>query len=435
MASTQRTRVSPHSLPSGIDRPTRLVRSLLLAVPLFTFNCQQGALPGGLAGAEKLACPQSLEAIANTSFGLEAALDAKIKAGLSGALYLQQAAAKVEATVATACANIASDLGADVSKLPSHDGTGSAADQACSLAAAEISKVKASYKASIAVESRPPVCEASLEASAHCAAECDASVDPGAVKATCEGGQLSGACEAECKGECTVEGNVECKGECSGSCTGECKAGFSGTCGGQCDGSCDGKQMKGKCKGTCDGSCSAKAEGSCTGKCEGKCEGACSADVSGKCGGECSGECSVEMKAPKCTGKVTPPEASVECKAKCDAKATAELECTPPQVSLNMKAEADVEQLNKLRATLSKNLPLLLASAKGGVSAFAEDATASIKSSLEGLQGVVSATGGAAVQAGACLAAALKTQASASASISVSVKASASASGSVSAGS
>ncbi len=141
------------------------------------------------------------------------------------------------------------------------------------------------------------------------------------------------------------------------------------------------------------------------------------------------------MKAPTCTGKVVPPKASVECDAKCDAKATAELSCEPPQVSVNMTAEAEVEQLNKLRATLSKNLPTLLASAQSGVSTFADDAKASLKASLEGLQGLVSAQGAAALHAGACLTAALKAQASASASISVSVEASASASGSVSAGS
>jgi hypothetical protein len=140
------------------------------------------------------------------------------------------------------------------------------------------------------------------------------------------------------------------------------------------------------------------------------------------------------MKAPKCSGKVVPPKASAECDAKCDAKATADLDCKPPQVAVNLKGEADVDQLNKLRATLATNLPVLLASASGGVSSVATEASASIQATIEGLQGVVSAQGAGAMQAGACLASALKAQASASASISVSVKASASASGSVSSG-
>lgn len=395
--------------------------------------CNKAGLPKGIAAAEKASCPQNLEAVASASFGLEADLAAKVKAGLSGALYLQQAAAKLEASVATACTNIAKDLGGNTAGLPANDGSGKASEQACALAAAEIGKVKAALKAEVSVQNQPPVCEASLDATASCAAECDATVEPGSVKAQCEGGKLKGSCEAECKGQCSIEGEVACKGQCSGSCSGSCDAGFSGKCGGTCTGSCDGKDVKGKCAGTCDGKCSAKAEGSCSGACKGQCEGSCTADVSGSCKGSCTGECSVEMKAPTCTGKVEPPKVSAECDAKCDAKATAELECKPPQVSVSIKGQADVEQVNKLRATLAANLPALLVAAQGGVSSMASDATASIRASIEGLQGVVSAKGAAALEAGACLTAALEAQASAAASISVSVKASASASASVSA--
>ncbi len=211
---------SPHgprsSAPSQRKRNAYPDRSLVAACALaatrslVAVNKEQCQL--GSRGAEKMACPQSLDAVASASFGLEAALDAKVKAGLSGALYLQQAAAKIEASVAMACASIASDLGADISKLAPYDGTGKASEQACSLAASEISKVKASYKASIAVESRPPVCEASLEASAKCTAECDASVDPGSVKATCEGGELRGSCEAECKGNARSRATSSARG-------------------------------------------------------------------------------------------------------------------------------------------------------------------------------------------------------------------------------
>lgn len=56
----------------------------MMVAPLLT-SCNQPGLANSVAAAEKAACPQTLEAVASMDFGLEAALAAKVKAGLSGA--------------------------------------------------------------------------------------------------------------------------------------------------------------------------------------------------------------------------------------------------------------------------------------------------------------------------------------------------------------
>ncbi len=400
-----------------------------------------GALPGG--GTLPGACPADVNdaaAVLKTNFGLKGELEGKVKGALAAGANFQAIAADFETEVATACGNLAKDLGAKNIE-PTEAGPGKRAEAACNAAVAALTELKikafgkGAAEASLKVKAEPPKCYASINAMADCAAKCDATVKPGSVDVKCEGGKLSGKCDAKCEGTCSVAAGAKCEGSCGASCSGTCEGTISGKCDGNCDGKCDGKDTKGKCAGTCDGKCSAKAEATCHGTCKGSCSAACEAKASGKCDGTCSGECSVKMEAPKCDGTVKPPAMSAECQTNCDAEVSGKVECTPPRVSIHFAASAtgDVKAQAQLRAALEKNLPALL-KVTMGMTGRIEKVAANVKASLEGVQGVVSGGGDAALKVGACLAASLKAQAEASVQVNVSVKASASASGSAGAG-
>lgn len=392
-------------------------------IPLLA-NC--GAMPKMPGGGGS--CPTNLDEIGSASWGLDAKLEGKVKAGLSAAATLKDVAAKLEGDVTMACSTLAKDLGATDDQLK-----GAKPDTACNLAAKLVGDVKAKVKGSISVKAKEPRCEASISAMADCAAKCDATVKPGEVDVKCEGGKLSGTCGAQCSGTCSVDAGAECTGSCSGSCSGSCEASFSGKCGGDCQGKCDGKNASGKCAGTCEGKCTAQASGTCGGKCSGKCDAKCDVEAKGECKGTCTGECSVKMEAPKCTGTVKPPEMSAECKGSCDAQVSGKVECTPPSVEVVISGAADVEAAAKLKTVLAKDLPMLL-KVTVGMKGPLEKAAAGAKASIEGVSAVVQGGADAALKVGGCVAAAMKAQVDASVSINVSVKASASASGSAGAG-
>jgi hypothetical protein len=411
------------------------VLGLMLGSPLL-MDC--GKMPGGLGGLPMPAkCPDMKDpsAVLKASFGLEAGMEAKVKAGIAAAAELQNLAVVIEGDVVTACSGLAKDLGAtDADLKPKEDGPGKKAEHACNIAVKFLGTAKAEASAAGKMEVKvvPPKCSASLDATAECAGSCDASVKGGGAEVKCEGGEISGTCDAECKGDCAVEAGGECGGECGGDCSGSCDAGFSGECGGKCDGKCDGKDSKGAaCKGKCEGKCDTGAKGACTGKCSGKCSAQCKMKAQAKCSGTCSGGCSVKMKEPKCSGKVEMPKVSAECKANCDAKVSAKASCTPASVKVAFSGDAKAGA--KLAGALEKNLPLILKVAIG-MKARAEGAVASVKAGIEGVQAVIKGGAQAAVKVGACVAMALKAQVDASVSINVSVKASASASGSASGG-
>ena len=387
-----------------------------------------GRMPGAGAPASTASCPGSLEEVAKASWGLEPALEAKIKASLGATLTLQQLAGRLEGDLVTACSNLAKDLGAKETELrPAEPGPGRRAEAACGGAMRTLRAAKGKAQGTLTVKVTPPRCTASVDAAGRCAAECEGNLDPGAAQARCEGGHLSGTCTAQCAGTCTVAAGAECSGTCKGDCSGACEFGFNGKCSGKCEGHCDGQDVSGKCEGVCEGSCDAGASGRCGGTCRGSCSAECDVLVEGECKGTCSGECSAQMEAPRCTGQVQPPAMSAECQADCDAKLSAEATCSDPSVIVTTSDEADAEAALRLRGALARNLPGLLRVTLG-TRATVERASGSVQASLEGLSSVVEEGGAAALQVGPCVMAAIKAQADASVSINLSVKASASAS-------
>lgn len=408
-----------------------------MSAPMLLADCGKlpggGKMPDGLPGG----CPANIadaSAIMGANFGLEGELEGKVKAALSAGAHLQKIAVDVEAEVATACGNLAKDLGVDEAQLqPAEPGPGKKAEVACDAAVKVIGELKAKAQGKITVNAKPPECSASMTAMADCAAVCDATVQPGSAKVECEGGKLSGKCEAQCDGECTVEGSAKCDGTCNATCNGECTADFSGKCDGTCNGKCDGKDSKAKCAGACEGKCDGKGSGSCSGQCKGGCSGSCTMAAKATCEGTCTGGCSAEFKEPRCTGEVKPPEMSAECKANCNAEVNANLQCTPGHVFVKAEGTADAAAAAKLRSAFEKNLPALLKVSVGMKDKLASVA-GNVEASLEGVKAAATSGGDAALKVGGCLAASLDAQAKAAVSIEVSVKASASASGSATAG-
>jgi len=423
-----------------------VVASALLLLGLSAVVDCGGKMPGGggsplanIPGADKVtgaACPADIgdaSAIMSANFGFEGELEGKVKAALSAGANFQALAADVETEVATACGNLAKDLGATDIEAK-EKGPGKRADAACKAAVKAIGELKAKVKGSLKVEVVPPKCAASMDAMAECAGSCDAKVKPGSVEAKCEGGEISGTCDGECKGTCSVDAGAKCEGKCDGSCSGTCEGKISGKCEGKCDGKCDGKDVKGKpCAGSCDGKCDGKASANCSGTCKGTCSASCKVEAKGKCGGTCSGGCSVKMKAPKCSGEVTPPEMSAECKANCDAKVSAKLTCSPAAVTVKIEGAADTQAAAKLKAALEKNLPALL-KVTMGMKAKLEKVSGNVKAAVEGAEATAKAGGTAALKVAGCFAGSIKAQAEASVQINVSVKASASASAEAGAG-
>ena len=407
-----------------------------LAIPLLT-NC--GAVPKGLPGpagdlAAAGSCPDlNADALAaldfSKEFGISAEAGAKLKAGVIASIEIKDFAAKIDGDLKTACGGIATDLGAG--------GEFKSGEEACKAAAKAMGdfKAKMGANAKIALAIKPPVCRADMNVMADCAAKCDAKVSGPEAKVECEPGKLSGSCDAMCEGSCDVEAGAKCEGECSGKCDAQMK----GTCSGVCDGKCDGKPSKAACAGTCDGKCDAQVQG----ECKGKCGGSCKLKAKAKCEGTCSGSCSAEMKAPKCNGEVKPPQMSAECKGQCDAKVSAKAECTPAQVGVTITGAADTAAVGKFKATIEKNLPIVLKVAIG-MAESAPKVAVSGAAAVEGVQASVQEIAGSAGAKAAmvggrltnCFAATFKGAVDGAASIkanvnvSVDVKASASASGS-----
>ena len=421
--------------------PPRLVLAAALAGPavVAVSSCDKVVLATDPGSAMQAAasCPDvsSVAAVMKIDWakelGIDVAAAGSVKAGVRAALELQAFAGEVDATLKTACGDLARDLG--------KGGSFENGQQACKAAIDAIAETKAklggSAKVMLAVE--PPHCRASLDTMAQCVAECDAQVEPGSVTVECEPGKLSGVCEAECRGRCDLQAAAQCSGTCEGSCS----AKFSGTCGGQCRGTCDGKKVDGaSCAGTCVGSCSALAEGTCGGQCSGSCH----MDAAGQCNGTCVGSCSTEMKAPTCEGEIEPPKASAECNAACETKVQADVECVPAKVALVIEGSADAQLAATFRAAIERNLPAVLEIAIGmkdqalGVAGDVKAVVSGVQATVRSLQAApeVGARLAACVavpfEAAFDAAASLQANVDVSVQVQASVSASASASGSAS---
>src|ERR1051325_10415938 len=133
-----------------------LATVIVFAAPML-IECKQlggkgGGLPGGLGGGN---CPQSEADLEKASWGLNADVEGKLKAGLSSAMTVKELAAKLDADIAMACGNLAKDLGAtDADIAPKGDGKKSEA--ACNAAVKFIGEFKAKAKGSISVKAKEP---------------------------------------------------------------------------------------------------------------------------------------------------------------------------------------------------------------------------------------------------------------------------------------
>ncbi|MDB4946839.1 MAG: Flagellar hook-length control protein FliK [Labilithrix sp.] len=413
-----------------------------LLVPVLASGCgaankAMGSVPGGVPGGPAK-CPDLTkpEAIIAFDFAGEFKLDAptgaKLKASTAAAVDIKGFSDQIDADLRAGCGPIAKDLGQGGDFK---DGK-SACDAALKGIAEYKGKIGASAKMNLVV--KPPKCSADLNAYADCAGKCDATIEGGKAKVECEPGKLSGKCDAQCEGSCDVQAGAKCDGTCSGT----CDAQVTGSCSGTCNGKCDGKDSKGACAGKCEGKCDG---GKIQGECKGKCGGECKLKASAKCEGTCSGKCTAEFKEPKCTGEVTPPKVSADCKAHCDASISAKAECTPAQVGFTATGTADAKAFETLKATLEKNLPLVLKVSIGmaerapkvaGEAQVVAEGGLSTITSVSGKGGVSAATTGA--QLAACLTdtfkGAINAAASIKANVSVSASVSASASGSAGGG-
>jgi hypothetical protein len=412
-----------------------------MLVPVLASGCGGSGL-GGLAGnvpgvggkCPDLSKPESILAFDFAgNFKLSAQAGAKLKAATAAAVELKGFADQIDADLRAGCGGIAKDLGAG---SDFKDGK-SACDAAIKGITDAKAKLGAGAKLSVVV--KPPRCQADMNAYGDCAGKCDVSATGGHAKVECEPGKLSGKCDASCEGTCDVQAGAKCEGTCSGSCDAEIK----GSCSGKCNGKCDGKDSKGAaCAGTCEGKCEG---GTVKAECKGKCGGECKLKASAKCEGTCTGKCTAEFKEPKCNGEITPPKVSADCKAHCDASVSAKMECTPAHVGVVATGAADVKAFETLKATLEKNLPLVLKIAIGIDDRAAKMATngkAVFEGTMSSMTEIAGSGGGQAAltvgQLTACLGetfkGALNAAGSIKANVNVSVNVSASASGSAGGG-
>lgn len=289
-------------------------------------------------------------------------VDAKVKVFVDAAENFDHLAGEVKGDIKTACANVATDLGAtdtwgNIEKpdeaIWNDDGTG-----ACNAAAKRIQEIMdANPNANFALLVTRGQCHQDLDMFEECSNGCDTnhSCEPGDVTTRCEPGDMSMICSAECTATSFCEGTPEH----SCNCVGRCEA----NCVGQCDGQCihaDGSMTEN------DPNCNGK----CSSSCHGACEGACQEEQNVTCGAEvrCRGECTTEFSDPVCESFVGPPDCSdnKECHEACACNSAAHPICEPPHVKLLCNSREN-EDLAKLVDTIDENFGKLweLAETKG----------------------------------------------------------------------
>lgn len=225
--------------------------------------------------------------------------------------------------VATACANIANDLGeTDVPTITDAESTtDDMLNAACTKANTALDAALAGgVTINIAIEGGH--CEINAEAQFNCEASCAVEVDcdPGTIDIRCEPGELAVQCSADCKVGGSCQGTATVQANCTGSCDGVCR--------GMCNGMTTGQDGV-VCNSTC--------EGTCTGEC------VLDANVDIDCGVDayCKGGCDADYTAPRCEGEMTPPSCDVdaECQAGCEGQAKFEATCTEPKIVVQFEGQ------------------------------------------------------------------------------------------------
>jgi hypothetical protein len=401
--------------------PRIWTRSGCVPLLLLAASCTPVAPPGAgsSAGGE-------LGAQCGGDFGASVAAQ-KLEVFLTATADFTGAAAELEASLISACEDMAEELEIPDSELQGSPGDPKVKAVCTPVSAkieAELKDLRASAKLDVNIAATPPRCEAKVDAYADCVGQCEVDVDPGKLELQCEGGELRGQCDAECRGTCAAEVD----GKCEGTCEGTCKGGCSGTCEGACDGKCSSTGANGSCSGKCDGTC----KGECSAGCSGGCDGECVVKAKAECKGECRGECSVQMKEPTCTGEVRAPQASADCRASCDAKISAKAECKPGAIAVDMKGKTDSnipEKAARLRAAIESGFGTVLAAR-----AKLKKMGASGQAIVQTAGSLPNAIGELGLNAASCATRAAAALPRATASVSVSIEVSASLSASAGAG-
>jgi hypothetical protein len=247
---------------------------------------------------------------------------------------LVDATNQLEADIATACANIATDLGTAT--------TNEDIEAACNNAVTAIdAAIAAGGEISVSIQGGH--CTVNAEAQASCYASCDVEGEctPGTLDVECDPGELSVECDGSCSVNAVCQGSLNAAANCEGRCE--------GTCVGTCDGTCVGEDGTAECEGSCDGTC----EGTCTGECVIEVEGGIDCGAEARCKGECTGTAT----APRCEAVVEGPECEIDasCEAGCEGRATFEAQCTKPKVVVYASAAGAAD----LVATLEDNYPVI----------------------------------------------------------------------------
>lgn len=423
----------------------------------FVAGCQHLNFSRGEQPPEKPpSCLGTPEELAKKKFGVDGALEDRLKAVWGGVLHLESTSKKLEEKLASSCDNLARALPLPAEPKPAKPADGASGEKpasekaesaksestteskaepaesgasdaskdeaaatesgetsaATALGVAEVACQKAldqlkAYKektgASVSIDAKPFNCGVRTDDFATCARRCDTNLPPGNLEVGCEEGKQRGRCGGKCTGQCAEINTTECAAKCEGECKGACNKGFYGKCGGKCIGTCDMANVNGKCEGMCDGKCLSEAAGTCEEKCTGKCVGACLADVKSKaCDGNCRGQCDAPMSAAVC-GQVYPPaEMGPECVAECSAELTSKFQCSVDHVGITLvRSEKESDGL-KLKNALTSHLKDILEVGDGMKVPF-DDAAARVNESLEALTTELEANSEAQKAVGKCM--------------------------------
>lgn len=426
-----------------------LVRVGWFGVGLLSFvaSCQHLNFSRGEQPPEKPpSCLGDAEELAKKKFGVDGALEDRLKAVWSGVLLLEATSKKLEDKLATSCENLARALPLPAEPKPAKPAEGAAAESdkgdkkeepaaseppksgepaegttasadgetnatsaasvaevACQKALDQIKAFKEKTGASVSIDAKPFNCGVRTDDFATCARRCDTNLPPGNLEVGCEEGKQRGRCGGKCTGQCAEINTTECAAKCEGECKGACSKGFYGKCGGKCVGTCDMANVNGKCEGMCDGKCLSDAAGTCEDKCTGKCVGACLADVKAKaCDGNCRGQCDAPMSAAVCSQVYPPAEMGPECVAKCSAELTSKFQCSVDHVGITLvRSEKESDGL-KLKNALTSHLKDILEVGDGMKLPF-DDAAARVSESLDAMTTELEANSEAQKAVGKCM--------------------------------